>query len=227
MNRNTVVLTGAGISAESGLRTFSASDGLWEECHIEDIATPEGFVRGPNLVHQFYNDRRRKLTEVKPNAAHTALAEFEARCKGNFLLVTQNIDDLHERAGSRQLVHMHGELLKMFCLHCDSHFEITDDLNVTSICLNCQRSSGLRPDIVWFGEMPYHMARIESALAECALFVSIGTSGNVYPAAGFVQLARRAGAECVELNLERSAGSDYFDHAHYGSATIVVPEFFA
>ena len=226
MHKKIVVLTGAGISAESGLRTFRAADGLWEEHRIEDVATPEGFARDPALVHRFYNERRRKLADVSPNAAHIALAEFESRRGDSFLLITQNIDDLHERAGSRRMIHLHGELLKKRCVFCGGGFAIRGDLSTETICEGCGKSGGLRPDIVWFGEMPYEMERIDSALSECELFVSIGTSGNVYPAAGFVQRARAAGAECAELNLEPSAGGAYFDRALYGPATKIVGEFF-
>ena len=221
-----VILTGAGISAESGIRTFRASDGLWEEHRVEDVATSEGFARDPALVHRFYNARRHKLQQASPNAAHTALADFEARCECDFLLVTQNIDDLHERGGSQRLVHMHGELLKMRCLHCDYHSGVCDDLSVEHICPVCRQSGGLRPDIVWFGEMPYRMDEINLALAHCALFVSIGTSGNVYPAAGFVRQARAAAARCVELNLEKTGGGDLFTDSVYGKATDIVPAFF-
>lgn len=220
------MLTGAGVSAESGLRTFRAADGLWEEHRIEDVATPEGFARDPVLVHRFYNARRRTLLEALPNAAHFALAAFEERGGDSFLLVTQNIDDLHERAGSRRMIHLHGELLKMRCEKCRGVFDIRGDLSTDSICDSCGNGGGLRPDIVWFGEMPYEMERINVALSQCELFASIGTSGNVYPAAGFVQQARVAGAECVELNLEPSAGSAYFNRTFYGPATEVVGAFF-
>lgn len=224
-----VVLTGAGISAESGIPTFRAEDGLWENHRVEEVATPAGFRRNPALVHRFYNERRRKLTTVQPNAAHDALAAFEAHCSREareFLLVTQNIDDLHERAGSRRLVHMHGELLKSWCEHCDTRATtVSGNLSTDSVCPSCGSAGGLRPDIVWFGEMPYHMERIERALAHCALFVAVGTSGNVYPAAGFVRLAARVGARCVELNLERTGGA--FTDGIYGRATTVVPTFFS
>ena len=220
------VLTGAGISAESGLRTFRAADGLWEEHRIEDVATPEGFARDPHLVHRFYNARRRAAQNAAPNAAHIALAEFERRHDGDFLLITQNIDDLHERAGSRNIVHMHGELFKMRCESCGGVFAVRGDLSPDSVCGECGAAGRLRPDIVWFGEMPYEMARIGDALAQCALFVSVGTSGNVYPAAGFVLQARAAKAECVELNLEPSAGNARFDRALYGPATKIVDAFF-
>ena len=227
MSKFVVVLTGAGISAESGVRTFRAADGLWENHHIEEVATPAGFAADPALVHEFYNARRRQLAAVRPNLAHRALADFEARHAGDFLLVTQNIDDLHERAGSRQLLHMHGRLLKMCCQGCGGVFAIGEDLSITTACPGCTATGGLRPDVVWFGEMPYHMERINAALARCDLFVSIGTSGGVYPAAGFVQQALAVGAECVELNLQPSAGGDYFTRACYGLASEVVPAFFA
>lgn len=222
-----VVLTGAGVSAESGLRTFRASDGLWEEHRIEEVATPEGFARDPALVHRFYNARRAALAGAAPNAAHGAFARFEREWEGDFLLVTQNIDDLHERAGSVNLVHMHGELLKCFCGFCEARREMApeDVLSVDDACGECGRVGGMRPDIVWFGEMPYEMARIEAALARCDVFVSVGTSGNVYPAAGFVRTARARGARCVELNLEKSAGGDLFDEGRYGLASEVVPEY--
>lgn len=225
MSGSVVVLTGAGISAESGLRTFRASDGLWEEHRIEDVATPQGFAKDPALVHRFYNERRKTLLSVSPNAAHTALAEFERQWQGEFLLVTQNIDDLHERAGSRNLVHMHGELLRMFCAYCDARAESRGDLSTEDTCTACGKRGGLRPDIVWFGEMPYQMDRIDEALAGCTLFVSVGTSGNVYPAAGYVQAARLAGARCVEINLEKSATNRMFSEARYGKATEVLPAF--
>ena len=223
---NIAVLTGAGVSAESGLQTFRAADGLWEGHRVEDVATPEGFARDCARVHRFYNERRRALLRASPNAAHRALAEFERRHRGAFLLITQNIDDLHERAGSRAVVHMHGELLKMRCEKCGGAFGVRGDLSAESVCESCKAAGGLRPDIVWFGEMPYELERIEAALAGCDLFASVGTSGNVYPAAGFVRRARAAGAECVELNLEPSAGEAYFDRAFYGPATKVVREFF-
>lgn len=227
---NVVVLTGAGISAESGVPTFRGSDGLWENHRIEEVATPEGFARNPALVQQFYNERRRALHKVQPNAAHTALASFQKRSAdsdGSFLLVTQNIDDLHERGGSENVCHMHGELLSMFCQQCNEKHAVSGDISASMECSHCGEAGGLRPDIVWFGEMPYHMERIERALSHCQLFVSIGTSGNVYPAAGFVATARQWGARCVELNLEPSNNRDMFDEGHYGPATTIVQEFFS
>ena len=220
-----VILTGAGISAESGIQTFRAADGLWHSHRIEDVASPEGFAKNPALVHQFYNDRRRQLlsADIKENAAHLALAELEQKFAGDVLIVTQNIDDLHERAGSQQLIHMHGELLKKRCQQCGEVTSVQGDLTAESICSQCKIASQLRPHIVWFGEMPMQMPRIEKALQECDLFVSIGTSGNVYPAAGFVRLASSAGAATLELNLEASATRSLFDHSRAGLASTLVP----
>ena len=228
--RSVVVLTGAGISAESGIQTFRASDGLWEEHRIEDVASPEGFARNPTLVYDFYNQRRRQVqaAAITPNAAHSALARFEydfVQAGGEFLLVTQNVDNLHERAGSQALSHMHGELLKSRCVNSGLVFDWQQDLGFDSVCRCCQQKGNLRPHIVWFGEMPLGMSQIEAALARCDLFVSIGTSGNVYPAAGFHYLAKQAGATTVELNLDRTGS--VFDEHHYGQATQIVPTFFS
>jgi len=218
-----VILTGAGISAESGIRTFRAADGLWEDHRIEDVATPEAFARDPALVHRFYNERRRQLLSVEPNPAHVALARLEAAWEGDFLLVTQNVDDLHERAGSRQLLHMHGSLRSVKCLTCEKAFTWTHDLGARDACPGCASSNSLRPDIVWFGEMPYQMERIQDALARAELFVSIGTSGNVYPAAGFARLAWKA--RRVEINLGASQISRDFDEHLVGPAATEVPKF--
>lgn len=224
-----VILTGAGISKESGLDTFRCADGIWAKVDLEDVATPEGFARDPKLVHAFYNARRLGLLDpaIRPNAAHEALVALERNWPGEVLLVTQNIDDLHGRAGSRNLIHMHGELLKIFCVHCRVVAECRGELSVEDLCPNCGRKGALRPDVVWFGEMPYHMDRIHQALADCDLFISIGTSGNVYPAAGFVAEAGGAGAHTVELNLEPSLGASRFHQSIHGPATEVVPAFVA
>ena len=221
---NIVVLTGAGISAESGLATFRGPDGLWEGHRVEDVATPEAFARDPVLVHRFYDARRENLARVEPNAAHRALARLDAEWPGGLLIVTQNVDDLHERAGARRVLHMHGELKSAWCLACDARLEWSDDLGVHPPCPACGTSGRLRPDIVWFGEMPYEMERIDDAIRAADLFVSIGTSGAVYPAAGFVQTARYAGARTLELNLEPSLGSVYFDETRTGPAGKLVPE---
>ena len=220
---NIVILTGAGISAESGVPTFRASDGLWENHRIEDVATPQAFRRNPALVQTFYDQRRAFLGQVNPNAAHLALARLEAAWSGDFLLVTQNVDDLHDRAGHNHLLHMHGELNSALCTRCGAARPWTGSLLGDPTCPACGQSGGLRPDIVWFGEMPYHMDRIETAIAAADLFVSIGTSGAVYPAAGFVGWARDAGAKTLELNLEPSAGAPMFDEARHGPASVLVP----
>ncbi len=222
-----VVLTGAGISAESGIKTFRASDGLWEEHRVEDVATPEGFEADPELVQRFYNQRRQQLLSdgIEPNPAHYALAKLEAEFPGEFLLVTQNIDDLHERAGSKNLIHMHGELLKMHCRYSQQVFDIREDLDVDQRCTCCGLQGALRPHVVWFGEMPLEMERIADALERCDLFIAIGTSGHVYPAAGFVQQARLAGAATLEQNLEASAVGSAFSHRLYGRAGEVLPGF--
>lgn len=217
-----VILTGAGISAESGLRTFRAEDGLWEEHRIEDVATPEGFRRDPDLVHRFYNERRRRLAEAQPNPAHEALARLEATWPGEVLLVTQNVDDLHERAGTRNLVHLHGELLKARCEACRNVVPWPGDLDLTTVCPGCGCSGRMRPHIVWFGEMPLELDRVGEALARCALFAAAGTSGHVYPAAGFVELVEIK-THTVELNLQPSAISHAFREQHLGFATETVP----
>ncbi len=223
-----VVLTGAGISRESGLHTFRDADGIWASVRIEDVATPEAFARDPDRVQAFYDTRRRGLRDpaVVPNAAHAALARLEAAWPAPVLVVTQNIDDLHERAGTRRLVHMHGELLKARCLACAAVSPAPGDLAPGPACPACG-GGPLRPHVVWFGEMPLEMERIEAALDGCGLFVSIGTSGNVYPAAGFVDRVRRRRVRTVELNLERSLGAGLFDEGRYGPATAVVPAFVA
>ncbi|KAE9534699.1 Sir2 family NAD+-dependent deacetylase [Ursidibacter arcticus] len=222
-----VVLTGAGISAESGIQTFRASDGLWENHPIDDVATPEGFMRNPELVQQFYNERRRKLfdPQIQPNAAHISLAKLEEKLGENFLLVTQNVDNLHERAGSKNIIHMHGELLKARCVYSDKVYDWEKDIKNTDRCTCCQQPRELRPHIVWFGEMPFEMERIYQALSECDYFVSIGTSGNVYPAANFVKEANAWGAGTIELNLEKSEKASEFKTARYGKATEIVPKF--
>ncbi len=222
--RNIVVLTGAGISAESGLATFRGADGLWEGHRVEDVATPEAFRRDPALVQSFYDARRARLKEVEPNAAHRALARFDAEWPGELLIVTQNVDDLHERAGAKRVLHMHGELKSAWCLACDERVRWEDDLGDGPACPSCGVAGRLRPDIVWFGEMPYEMDRIDAALMKADMFVSIGTSGAVYPAAGYVQTARYLGVPTVEMNLEPSQGSFFFDESRIGPAGELVPQ---
>lgn len=226
--RPIVILTGAGISKESGLETFRDPDGIWSRVSIDEVAKPEAFARDPGRVHAFYNARRRALLSaaVQPNAAHLALARLERDWPGEVTLVTQNIDDLHERAGSRNLVHMHGEILKARCGACGGVIVWTDDLEVTTRCPGCGEAGAMRVHVVWFGEMPFEIERIYQALAAADLFVSIGTSGNVYPAAGFVEEARLIGrARTVELNLEPSDGVRLFHEARRGPAGELVPAF--
>lgn len=221
--RNIVILTGAGISAESGLATFRGPDGLWEGHRVEDVCTPEALARDPALVHRFYDERRAKLAMVQPNAAHEAIAALDRAWTGDLLVVTQNVDDLHERAGAQRLIHMHGELKSALCAACGRATAWEAALPPASVCGACGKPR-LRPDIVFFGEMPYEMEVIEDALARADLFVSIGTSGAVYPAAGFVQIARRAGARTLELNFDPSAGSAYFHESRLGPASLLVPQ---
>ena len=226
--RRIVILTGAGVSKESGLDTFRDPDGIWSRVRLEDVATPAAFERDPARVHAFYNARRRALLsgDIRPNPAHAALARLEAEWPGEVLLVTQNIDDLHERAGSRNLLHMHGEILKARCRGCREVTPWAADMDGDTLCPACGRTGKLRVHVVWFGEMPFEMDRIFSALEACDLFVSIGTSGSVYPAAGFVEEVRMAGqAHTVELNLEPSEGHSLFAARHYGPAGRIVPEF--
>lgn len=217
-----VVLTGAGVSAESGLGTFRDEGGVWTKYDLEEVATPEGFARNPGLVHEFYNARRENCVGAAPNAAHAALARLEREFTGQLTLITQNVDDLHERAGSGQVWHMHGELMRARCAVCDHRYDAPLVMGVADPCPACERGP-TRPDIVWFGEMPFLMDEIYAALSAADLFVSIGTSGNVYPAAGFVQIADVAGADSLELNLEPSAGVTDFAQARLGPATQIVP----
>ena len=231
--RNLLILTGAGISAESGVPTFRAGDGLWMGHRFEDVATPEAFARDPALVQDFYNQRRRQLPGVQPNAAHRALAELAARWTGRFTLVTQNVDDLHDRAHAEtppadgfELIHMHGELLKARCTASDTVYDWPGDLAADEPSPHHPQGR-MRPHIVWFGEIPLEMDRIEQALTGCDLFVSIGTSGAVYPAAGFVQAANLVGARTVEINLEPTQGRFLFDEGVYGPASEAVPRFCA
>lgn len=222
-----VCLTGAGISAESGINTFRASDGLWENHKIDDVATPEGFSKNPQLVYNFYNQRRAQLQhpDIQPNAAHEALADLGASEQHTFTLITQNVDNLHEQGGSTGVIHMHGELLKVRCTESGRVFSWHGDLNETDRCDCCSPTQPLRPHIVWFGEMPLAMDTIERAIYECDLFMAIGTSGQVYPAAGFVSLAKQCGAKTVLLNLEELEGNHDFDEHIYGKASEIVPDY--
>ncbi len=217
-----VVLTGAGVSAESGLSTFRDADGLWEKHDPMEVATPEAFARDPGLVYRFYNARRNQLRGVEPNAAHRALARLQREFHGDVFLVTQNVDDLHERGGSLQVCHMHGELANVLCGHCQGTTSNIADYDGNTTCPNCGRHGGMRPDVVWFGEIPYHMEEIGNRLVECDLFIAVGTSGTVYPAAGFVQEALRYGAMTVEVNKEVSEVSGLFHQQRKGAATAEV-----
>jgi NAD-dependent deacetylase len=217
-----VILTGAGVSAESGIDTFRAKEGLWERHRIEDVATPEGFARDPDLLLRFYDMRREAIQKAQPNAAHWALAHLDAAWPGDLLIVTQNVDDLHERAGAKRLIHMHGEHLTVWCTACDARTPWHGTLIDRPPCPECGEAA-LRPDVVWFGEMPYRMDEIDAALRRCDLFVSIDTSGTVYPAAGYVQTARHYGARTLEINLDPSQGSIFFDESRIGKAGDLVP----
>ncbi|AGH80818.1 5,6-dimethylbenzimidazole phosphoribosyltransferase [Psychromonas sp. CNPT3] len=220
-----VVLTGAGISAESGVRTFRAQDGLWEDHRVEDVATLEGYLKNPQFVLNFYNNIRQKycLENIKANTAHQALAKLEQEFSGDFLLITQNIDNLHEQAGSKNIIHMHGELLKARCTHCMQVFDWDKEMHVHDICQNCQTKGSMRPNIVWFGEIPFEMDTIYDALFEADLFIAIGTSGHVYPAAGFAEEAKQAGAYSIELNVTASQQQSNFDKIILEKASISVP----
>lgn len=220
-----VILTGAGISSESGIPTFRAADGLWEKHRVEDVATPEAFARNPGLVQRFYNQRRQHLLDdsVQPNAAHRALGRLQQNLGAKCLLVTQNIDDLHDRVNTSHLLHLHGELLKSHCTSCGFCQTQHEDLATDLKCPGCGATRTLRPDIVWFGEMPRFLDQIYIALANCRVFVAIGTSGHVYPASGFVQVARESGARCIEINLQASEVSTQFDEHRVGKASEQMP----
>jgi len=218
-----VVLTGAGISAESGLGTFRDKGGLWSQYDLEDVATPQGFRRNPALVHAFYNARRQNCAEARPNPAHAALARLEAALPGQVVIVTQNVDDLHHRAGSTSVIQMHGSLMRALCAACAHSWPAPAKMAPDHPCPACARPA-TRPDVVWFGEFPYQMERIEAELTDCEIFAAIGTSGQVWPAAGFVQQARGAGAHCVEINMAQTDVSGDFDAHLLGPASAVVPD---
>lgn len=221
------ILTGAGISAESGIPVFRSEDGLWEQHKVEDVATYEGFMRDKTLVHNFYNKMRRELKERKPNAGHLAITHLQEEMEkrgGSVTIITQNIDNLHEQAQSHDVIHMHGELNSVLCEHCGKRFPYFEDTSVESVCPHCKQKA-LRPDIVWFGEIPYHLDEIEQALFKCDLFIAVGTSGVVYPAAGFVGLCRKMHKPCLEFNLEPSAVNSSFTRGYYGKAGTTLPQF--
>jgi len=220
--RKIVILTGAGISAESGLGTFRDAGGIWQRYRIEDVATPEAFARDPEFVHRFYNARRVQAAEAQPNAAHHALARLQTGHPGEVVIVTQNVDGLHEAGGARDVIHMHGELARALCAGCGSRWAAAPEMSPRDVCPDCGACT-CRPDVVWFGEMPYRMDDILAHLAGAELFAAIGTSGQVYPAAGFAREAAQAGAHCVEINLEPSAVTGDFDEVRQGRASQAVP----
>lgn len=225
--KHILVLTGAGISAESGIPVFRAEDGLWENHRVEDVATPEGFERNPQLVHDFYNTMRHSVKEKQPNPAHLALTKLQTELEnqgGTVTIVTQNIDDLHEKAQSHNVIHMHGELNSILCEHCGKSYEWHEDCDGTTVCKFCGHKT-MRPDIVWFGEIPYHMEAIEREIQKCDLFMAIGTSGVVYPAAGFVSYCSRQGKPSLEFNLTPSANSGVFTQSYLGKAGTTLPAF--
>ncbi|MDR1676778.1 MAG: NAD-dependent deacylase [Deltaproteobacteria bacterium] len=231
-----IILTGAGISQESGIATFRDKNGLWNKVKIEDVATPQAFKKNPKLVHQFYNQRRRELISgtIKPNPAHLALVQLESALKTvagktdqgshkGLFLVTQNVDNLHEAAGSQQVCHMHGRLCAALCQSCQARFDWTTDLSQEDVCPKCQTKGSLRPDVVWFNEIPYFLDEIQEKLKKCTTFVAIGTSGVVYPAAAFFGQAKSYGAQTIEINLEPSQSATSFNRAFYGPASKTVP----
>ncbi|BDS05561.1 NAD-dependent protein deacylase [Oceaniferula spumae] len=221
--KNIFILTGAGISAESGLKTFRDAGGLWEGHKVEDVATPGAFAVDPELVHHFYNMRREQLATVEPNAAHAALARLQEHFGEHLTLVTQNVDDLHERAGCRDVIHMHGELLKKRCASCEVVSPCTGSLTYDCVCANCGSEGRMRPHIVWFGEIPFFMDEIQEKLIEADVFIAIGTSGVVYPAAGFAEVAKHHGAKTIEVNLDGTEQSPLFDEHIIGKASETVP----
>ncbi len=223
MSERIVILTGAGVSAESGLGTFRDVDGLWTKYDLREVATPEGFARNPAMVHAFYNARRENCRGAEPNAAHAALARLQAQYPGEVVIVTQNVDDLHERGGATSVIHMHGALNSALCAACGHRWPAPETMRAQDPCPSCA-APATRPDIVWFGEIPYCMDDIMAALESCTLFAAIGTSGEVYPAAGFVEIAAQAGAHTVEINLAPSSVIPVFDETRTGPATRAVPE---
>ncbi|MEM9211779.1 MAG: NAD-dependent deacylase [Pseudomonadota bacterium] len=224
-NEHIIILTGAGVSAPSGLSTFRGAGGVWRDHDVMKLATPEGFAADPDLVHTFYNDRRANLARVEPNAAHKAIAKLQVDCPGRVTLITQNVDDLHERGGSPDVIHMHGSLLQGLCMACDARMLWTGDMNRRSACPKCGAVGSMRPDVVWFGEIPHFMDRIADAMETVTTFISIGTSGEVYPAANFLSEAKSLGAYTLEFNLEPSARSGEFHESHIGPCEDLLPKF--
>ncbi len=219
------ILTGAGISAESGIGTFRDANGLWNNHKVEDVATVEAFEKNPQYVHRFYNELKPDLLEAKPNLAHLCLTKLQTNYNGNVDIVTQNVDTLHEKAGSKNVYHMHGKIDEAICLNCGHILKSDDDVDTSTICPHCTMAGFMKPNIVFFGEMPLYMPEIEKKLRECDLFISVGTSGVVYPAAGFVYTAKYYGADTIEFNLEKTSNNCLFDEHIFGKCTNTLPEF--
>lgn len=223
--KNILILTGAGVSAESGLATFRDADGLWNNHKVEDVATIEAFERNPEFVHQFYNEMKPELLHAKPNPAHLALAKLEQEYPGEVNIITQNVDTLHEKAGSQKVCHIHGQINQAVCLNCGNVLETWDDVDTQTVCPHCHVAGMMKPNIVFFGESLLYMDKAAHLLSNCDLFVSVGTSGVVYPAAGFVQTAKYRGAETYEFNLEAASNNYLFDKHIYGKCGKTLPEF--
>ena len=228
-NKNIFILTGAGISKESGINTFREKDGLWDNYKIEDVCTPDAFKRNPDLVNNFYNERKSQLKspKIKPNEAHLSLAELEKNCSGEFLIVTQNIDNLHERAGSKKILHMHGSLEHAYCMYCNQKVVLNFKLSTSYKCRNCLNKGMVRVDVVWFGEQPKYLEEIYNFLEKTEVFISIGTSNNVYPAAGFIDYLNQLNKKIFmyEFNLEETIKTSQFDQTYFGPATQTIPKF--
>ena len=229
LNKNIFILTGAGISKESGINTFREVDGLWDNYKIEDVCTPDAFKRNPDLVNNFYNERKSQLNspQIKPNNAHLSLAKLERNCSQEFLIVTQNIDNLHERAGSKKILHMHGSLEYAYCMYCNHKANLNFKLSTNYKCRNCFNKGMVRVDVVWFGEQPKYLEKIYNFLEKTEVFISIGTSNNVYPAAGFIDFLNQLNKKILmyEFNLEKTIKTSQFDQTYLGPATQTIPNF--
>ena len=221
--KHIVFLTGAGISAESGLATFRSENGLWNNHRVEDVATIEAYLRNPDYVHQFYNDMRPELFKAEPNPAHLAITDLQSNYPAQIDIVTQNVDTLHEKAGNKNIYHIHGQINQIVCLNCGHVFETWGDISSEDKCEKCGVVGMLKPNIVFFGENLLYMDKVDNLLKSCDLFISIGTSGVVYPAAGFVQIAKMFGADTIELNMEQTSNNRLFDRHIYGPAGTTLP----
>ena len=229
MKKKIFVLSGAGVSKESGIKTFRESDGLWENYKIEDVCTPQAFLTNPELVNNFYNDRKKQMNDpkIKPNNAHIFISKLEEKFFNNFMLVTQNIDNLHEKAGSKKVYHMHGSLEKKICMLCNYTSRFDKDISTEQICENCNEKGKVRVDVVWFGEMPKYLDKIYDFLEKVDIFISVGTSSLVYPAAGFIDYVklRNKNAKLIEFNIEKTSKSILFDQVYIGKASTTIPKF--